>query len=189
MPESRGERWLQEHGDSLFRYALVRVRCSATAEDLVQQTLLAALQAPFDGRSSERTWLIGILRNKLFDRLRRSEPVQESDGWLDEQYDWTGHWRRPPVRLSADPVGEVERREFWEALENCLAALPERLRIVFSMRFLEEESTDEIGAALAVTSVNIWKLLHRARVRLSDCLSRKGIARGGIARARSGDET
>ncbi|HEX3316355.1 MAG TPA: sigma-70 family RNA polymerase sigma factor [Gemmataceae bacterium] len=176
MPPARGELWLQEHGDYLYRYALVRVRSSATAEDLVQQTLLAALQAAFDGRASERTWLTGILRNKIIDLLRRTPPTEEIDAWLDGQFDRTGHWRRPPGRWGADPSAELERHEFWEAFEMCRDGLPDRLRIVFSMRFVDEEPAAVVCEALAITSANLWTLLHRARVRLWDCLDGKGLA-------------
>src|SRR5215471_2793235 len=66
------ERWVQEHGDALFGFAVVRVRDRAAAQDLVQETLLAAIKAKerFAGRSSERAWLFGILRNKLTDYYR-----------------------------------------------------------------------------------------------------------------------
>jgi RNA polymerase sigma-70 factor (ECF subfamily) len=175
MPNARGEHWLQEHGDYLYRYALVRVRCSATAEDLVQQTLLAGLQADFGGRSEERTWLTGILRNKIFDLARRGPATEDVDAWLDEQYDRTGHWRRPPGRWGADPSAELERREFWEAFEVCRDGLPERLRIVFSMRFVDDEPTAAVCEALAISSANLWTLIHRARVRLWNCLDRKGL--------------
>ena len=66
------ERWVDEHGD-LYRYALVRVRRTEVAEDLVQETLLAAVRSreKFGGRSSERSWLVGILKNKIVDYYRK----------------------------------------------------------------------------------------------------------------------
>ena len=65
-------RWVDEHGDCLYRYALVRVRTPEVAEDLVQETLLVAVrsQDKFAGRSSQRSWLVGILKNKI-DRLTK----------------------------------------------------------------------------------------------------------------------
>jgi len=67
-------RWVDQHADVLFRYALQRVRRRDVAEDLVQETFLAALQAKgkFAGQSSEQTWLVGILRHKIVDYIRRT---------------------------------------------------------------------------------------------------------------------
>src|SRR5262249_29035876 len=65
--------WLATHGDYLFNLAVGQVRDPLVAEDLVQETFLAALKARdcFAGRSSDRTWLVGILRHKIYDHLRR----------------------------------------------------------------------------------------------------------------------
>lgn len=68
------EHWLDAHGDALFRFALRRVQNESTAEDLVQETLLAAWSAleRRSGESSERTWLVGILKHKIVDHSTRS---------------------------------------------------------------------------------------------------------------------
>ena len=66
--------WVDEHGDFLFRYAVVRLRDEAIAEDCVQETLLSAIQAlgSYGGKATERTWLTGILKHKIVDHFRRS---------------------------------------------------------------------------------------------------------------------
>jgi RNA polymerase sigma-70 factor (ECF subfamily) len=176
-------RWVDDHGDCLYRYALARVGRPEAAEDLVQETLLAALEgaASFAGRSSERTWLVGILRNKLIDRLRRQGRVRPAsdlggaDDWLESLYDATGHWKDTPGRWGADPAALLERREFWEAFESCRQSLPERLREVLSLRLLDDVPAGEVCRALGITATNLWTLLHRARLRLWDCLDRKGL--------------
>jgi RNA polymerase sigma-70 factor (ECF subfamily) len=113
------ERWLDDHGDALLGYACARVRDRDAAEDLVQETLLAAwrARASFAGKSSERTWLIGILKHKLADHWRRlaREPrgaaaleTDAADGALiDALFDDArrGHWRVPPgVAASRAPA-------------------------------------------------------------------------------------
>jgi RNA polymerase sigma-70 factor (TIGR02943 family) len=176
-------RWVDEHGDALSRYALGRVGRADVAEDLVQETFLAALRVAgtFAGRASERTWLTGILKNKLIDRLRRegrSRPATDlgaPDDWLDGLYDATGHWRAPPGAWGADPSALLERREFWEAFERCRAGLPDRLREVLSLRLLDGVPAADLCAALGITANNLWTLLHRARVRLWQCLDRQGL--------------
>src|SRR6516164_10428229 len=76
--------WLTAHGDYLFNFAVGQLRDPAAAEDVVQETFLAALKARdrFSGRSSDRTWLVGILRHKIYDHLRkvcRERPVRTSE--------------------------------------------------------------------------------------------------------------
>jgi RNA polymerase sigma-70 factor (ECF subfamily) len=174
---------VDEHGDHLYHFALARVGRPDAAEDLVQETLLAALQAAgtFAGRASERTWLTGILKNKLVDRLRRGGRTQvasdlgRSDDWLDGLYDRTGHWKAAPGRWGADPVELLQRREFWDAFERCRAGLPDRLREVLSLRLLDDVPAAEVCQALGISATNLWTLLHRARVRLWHCLDRKGL--------------
>ena len=176
--------WVDEHGDYLYRYARARVSGREEAEDLVQETFLAALQAAdtFAGRSTLRTWFTGILKNKLIDRLRRRHATQvaadlgQSDEWIDGLYDRTGHWKTGPGRWGSDPAELLQRQEFWQAFETCREGLPQRLREVLSLRLLDDVPAAEICQALGVSSANLWTLLHRARVRLWHCLDRKGLS-------------
>jgi RNA polymerase sigma-70 factor (ECF subfamily) len=118
--------WVDAHGDILFRYALARMGDAGVAEDLVQETFLAALQAQasFRGDSAERTWLVGILRNKLIDRLRRTcrdLPLagdEEGDAVVDHLYDAFGGWRDAPKSWANDPGELSDRREFWEVFAH-----------------------------------------------------------------------
>jgi RNA polymerase sigma-70 factor (ECF subfamily) len=176
-------RWVDEHGDYLYRFALARVGRPEAAEDLVQETLLAALQAAgrFAGRASERTWLIGILKKKLIDRFRSGRRTQSAadldaaDDWLDGLYDHTGHWKAAPGRWGADPAELLQRREFWEAFQRCLAGLPDRLREVLSLRLLDDVPAPEVCQTFGISATNLWTLLHRARLRLWHCLDGKGL--------------
>jgi RNA polymerase sigma-70 factor (TIGR02943 family) len=176
-------RWVDEHGDYLYRFALARAGRPEAAEDLVQETLLAAMQAAsrFAGRASERTWLTGILKNKLIDRLRQGRRMQttsdlgQADAWLDGLYDRTGHWKAAPGRWGADPAELLQRREFWDAFERCRAGLPDRLREVLSLRLLDDVPAVEVCQTLGISATNLWTLLHRARLRLWHCLDGKGL--------------
>lgn len=73
--------WLNEHGDYLYRFALARLRDPHQAEDAVQETMLAAIKSNnFEGDSSARTWLTGILKHKIIDLQRkqiREQPVSD----------------------------------------------------------------------------------------------------------------
>jgi len=180
------ERWLDDHGDALLGYACARVRDRDAAEDLVQETLLAAwrARASFAGKSSERTWLIGILKHKLADHWRRlaREPrgaaaleTDAADGALiDALFDDArrGHWRVPPSSWS-DPDAALEQRDFWRVFDECVAALPDAQARAFGLCELDGLKGEEACKVLGVTTTNFWVLLHRARLRLRACLEQK----------------
>lgn len=174
------DRWVDQHGDALYRYALLRLRDHALAEDIVQETFLAALQArdKFAGHSSERTWLIGILKHKMVDHFRRASremPLDQVETLSAESEDafhttgeWVGHWKEElgPATWGTDPAAVVEQKEFWTVFERCLSALPARLAQVFVLRELDGLSTEEICETLNISANNLWVMLHRARAQL-----------------------
>jgi len=174
-------RWVDEHGDALFRYAMSRLGDRMEAEDLVQDTFLAALQAQsrFRGASSPRTWLIGVLRHKLVDHFRRSgrQQLLEDAGTLaaeaDAAFDVRGRWIHKPGRWEASvPTAGVEREEFWRILEACVEGVPGRSGEAFTLRVLCGLPAQDVCKVLSVQSTNLWVLLHRARRKLRDCLER-----------------
>ena len=69
----------------------------------------------------------------------------------------------------------LQRREFWEAFQRCLAALPDRLREVLSLRLLDDVPAPEVCETFGISATNLWTLLHRARLRLWHCLDGKGL--------------
>lgn len=170
------QRWVTDHGDYLFRYALLRTRNRDLAEDLVQETFLAALKAQerFEGRSTERTWLVGILKHKLLDHLRKSnreQPTDELDArGIDELYDGAGRWQVKPARWRTDPHEAMKQQAFRDVLELCLGQTPERLATAFVLREVDGLSGEEIGKVLEVTTTNLWVMLYRARMRLRKCI-------------------
>jgi RNA polymerase sigma-70 factor (ECF subfamily) len=175
------ETWLDLHGDALYRYALMRVREPALAEDLVQDTLLSAFRArgQFSGQSSERTWLVAILKNKIIDHFRRSSREGElpesddPDALVDALFKQSNdHWLNIPAGWS-DPDTSLENTRFWQAFALCLEGLPERQARAFSLSELEGVESAELCKVLGVTSSNLWVLLHRARLRLQACLERE----------------
>jgi RNA polymerase sigma-70 factor, ECF subfamily len=172
------ECWVDRHGDVLYRYALLRLRSADRAADVVQETFVEALRAraSFAGRSSERTWLIGILRHKIVDQVRGSaRDAAGSNGVpldpaLEPVFDRRGRWRTGPSAWNCDPSRTAETREFWEVFGVCLAKLPKGIAEAFFMRELEGMTAEEIQEVLGITPANFWKRLHRARMLLRQCL-------------------
>ncbi len=176
-PANSATRWLEEHGDALYAYAYRRTRRADVAEDLVQEALLAALanRESFDGRSSERTWLTGILRHKLMDHLRRAwrqRPISEIEEEASEElFDRSGHWKAMPPFWDETPGAQLENAEFRDVLHKCLEQLPPRTAQLFWLREAEEMETDALCQELEISPTNLWTMLHRARSALRQCLS------------------
>ncbi len=185
LADDQADRWVDHHAEPLFRYALTRLRRREDAEDAVQECLLAAIQArsTFRGDSTERSWLIGILRHKIVDRIRRAArdgAVEEAqDDAMDTWCGMTGRWLRPPQAWQADPGALVENREFWEVVRQCFGGLNPRHAQAFSLRTLDDVPAEDICKQLDITPSNLWVILHRARTRLRECLEPSWFARGG----------
>ncbi len=179
--------WLEQYGDTLYRYALFRVRDPDLAQDLVQETLLAALQARarYARESSEKTWLIGILKHKIIDHLRKSnrevslDQQTERDTELDRLYfDEHGAWRAELGQWS-DPERSLEQVQFWQTLFDCVARLSQRLATLFILREVDGMSTEELCKVLDIsTTNNMWVMLSRARMRMRECLEVRWFGRG-----------
>jgi RNA polymerase sigma-70 factor (ECF subfamily) len=183
---------LQKHRPQLVRFAMLQLRNATAAEDVVQETLLAALQsgASFAGQSSVRTWLVGILKHKIIDAIRkqsREQPLETADDETDIEdlqnavYRDDGHHRETPADWG-NPESALEQRKFFEVLERCMDGLPKKSARVFMMREVMGLETDEICKDLGITSTNCWVLLYRARMALRECLQGRWFAAGGAAR-------
>ncbi len=172
--------WVDEHSDYLFRYARKHFTDQCAAEELVQETFVSAVKAisGFRGDASARTWLTGILRHKIVDRIRsqaRNKTVSiddESERGYDRYFDENEHWRSQtgPIPWNIEPDALMEQRQFMATLDSCLSKLPERFRAVFLLRELDGLSREEISERLELTSTNIGVILYRSRLALRDCL-------------------
>jgi RNA polymerase sigma-70 factor (ECF subfamily) len=182
---------LDQHRGYLLRVARLQLRDESLAEDVVQETLLAALSGSgFSGKSSLRTWLTGILKHKIVDAIRRKqrEPTVASafgdvDSELDiEEFDGlfkdNGAWDTKPADWG-NPDAALSRRQFFDIMDLCLEKLPPNTARVFVMREVMELETDEICKELTITANNLWVILYRARMSLRECLERTWFAGGG----------
>jgi RNA polymerase sigma-70 factor (ECF subfamily) len=178
--QTNPERWVEEHGDPLFRYALVRVRAREVAEDLVQETLLSALRSrgKFAGQSSERSWLFGILKHKISDYFRtlgRETSFTDLESLADEfseKFVPEGYWVhvKGPKEWKPEADEVMHRSEFWQTMRACLDKLPKRIANVFMLREMEDVESKEICSMLSISESNLWVMLHRARMALRECL-------------------
>lgn len=182
---------LESHRRYLLRVAQLQLRDHDAAEDVVQDTLFAALTGRdgFSGRSSLKTWLTGILKHKIVDAIRRKQRQPIIASTFDEEIDLEdfdplfrddGGWAAPPAEWG-DPESALSRREFFDVLDFCLEKLPPNTARVFMMREVMELDTGEICKELTITANNLWVILYRARMALRRCLEQNWFS--GQARA------
>lgn len=171
------EKWVPLYADFLFNYTISRINNHDQAKDLVQDTFFAALNAKdnFQGKASERTWLISILKRKIIDYYRKINSAKGkaevkmnfySDG--EREGDWIEE--RIPTDWNAEVEKNIENEELTIALENCINNLPEKYAMVFRMKTIQQFETEEICKELEITSSNLWVIIHRARTQLRKCM-------------------
>jgi len=150
------------------------------AEDLVQETFLAALKGAhqFRGDAAQLSWLTGILRHKIADELRQSrkrtrDVSSGAANMLSEgDFDGRGKWRIQFSNWPTDPQKQMESKEFFDAVDRCVAELPANLACAFQLKQLESQSTDEVCRRLQISAGNLSVRMHRARLLLRVCLQR-----------------
>ena len=178
------EEQLVEHRVYLMRFARLQLRNDDWAEDAVSETLLAALSRPqsFGNRSQLKTWLVGILKHKVIDVIRSNarlvalpdRQVDQNDGEGDEldrlAFKADGHFAEMPNDWG-DPHQNLQQVQFFEVLDACMERLPRALGRLFLMREWLELSSQEVCKELSLTPTNLYVQLHRARLRLQECLN------------------
>ncbi|OBQ56043.1 sigma-70 family RNA polymerase sigma factor [Tamlana sp. s12] len=169
-------KWIDLYSDYLFNYTISRVSDRDMAQDLVQDTFLAALKAMknFKGEASERTWLISILKRKIIDHYRK---INSNKGKAEvrmhyKDADGDGDWLEERVADPFDKTAEdaLENSELGDAIHNCLSKLPKKQADVFKMKTILNYETETICNELNITASNLWVIIHRARTAMADCL-------------------
>ncbi|WP_036824955.1 sigma-70 family RNA polymerase sigma factor [Polaribacter sp. Hel1_85] len=171
------DKWIDNYADYMYNYAVVRVNNSDLAKDLVQDTFFAGLKSAknFQGKSTERTWLISILKRKIIDHYRK---INSKKGQAEVRMNFyddgenEGNWLEERVPQSWDNQSEktIENQELKSQLESCIDALPEKYGLVFRMKTIQEFETEEICKELNITASNLWVIIHRARTQLRKCM-------------------
>lgn len=170
-------KWIDKYADYMYNYAVVRVNDSDIAKDLVQETFLAGLKSAknFQGKSTERTWLISILKRKIIDYYRKINSKKGKAEIRINFYDDgenEGNWleERVPQKWDNSSDKKIENEELRSQIDRCIDALPEKYAMVFRMKTIQEFETEEICNELDITSSNLWVMIHRARTQLRRCM-------------------
>lgn len=170
-------KWVSLHADYLYNYTITRVNNHDLAKDLVQETFVAGLKAKdnFQGKASERTWLIAILKRKIIDYYRKINSAKgkaevKMNFYSDGEHE--GEWieERAPAHWEFGADKSIENEELKIVLQNCIENLPEKYSLVFKLKTIQEFDTEEICKELEITSSNLWVIIHRARTQLRKCM-------------------
>ncbi len=182
--------WVKLYSADLHLWAKRKTRDREAAEDLVQETFIAALKGAekFEGRSNPRTWLFGILNNKINDHFRKSSAGNsrskdsESIGIIHSMFDESGHWRKSEVIGNWDENESqlLDNDEFNAVLEACLNKLPSQWGASIQLKYLDERNGEEICQELGISPTNFWQIIHRAKLQLRKCLESNWF--GGLAK-------
>ncbi|KAF3996540.1 RNA polymerase factor sigma-70 [Glaciimonas immobilis] len=169
----------------MVKFATLQLSDPHLAEDAVQEALIGALKnaKSFGGRAALKTWVFAILKNKIADVLRQKQRLvyasnlmheNEEDEDFSELFDGKGFWQadeRPAAW--GNPEESFRENEFWCVFEDCLENLPGNQARVFMMREFIELDSDEICETVGITVSNLNVMLHRARLRLRECLENR----------------
>jgi RNA polymerase sigma-70 factor (TIGR02943 family) len=173
--------WVGLYSALLFKHALPRVEDRFVAEDLVQETFLAGLQGieGFKGESSEKNWLFSILKHKIVDYYRKKSKQQDIVSMPDlrlmdnEWFNEDGSWAEEKIPHDWDSANNpTERKEIQKVIYWCKDHLKALQQSVFTLKYLEDIPSDEICKVLNITSTNYWILIHRARLKMRDCVEK-----------------
>lgn len=170
--------WVDNYGDYLFNFAVGRVSDAEIAKDLVSETFLAGLKSAknYKGDAAERTWLIAILKRKVIDHYRKinskkgkAEVRMSYSSSSDSEGDWMEEQVADPYSMLEN--SDMENKELGLAIQDCIAKLPKKQSMVFTMKTIQGISTEDICNELGINPSNLWVMIHRARTALMGCLN------------------
>lgn len=172
--------WVDEYGDYLYRYAYSRLRDGNAAEEVVQETFMAGIRYhdQFSGKGSEQAWLLGILKRKIIDFVRKRVRQERQSSFEDESdptvllFDSNGHWKKNALP-DASPDRAMQSAELYQIVRGCLENLPKGQADVFVLSVMEDVDSEQICEELQITPQNLWVRLHRARLGLAKCVGSK----------------
>lgn len=181
------EQWVNQFSDELYSWAFFKTSSKEVAEDLVQDTFMAAFHKidTFQGKSQPKTWLFSILNNKVIDYYRLSARttkknfnLTENSGYelSDGLFNSYGCWKSNDINAAWDQDQELlDNPEFNSIMENCMDDLPQKWKLAVTSKYLSDKKTETICQELEITTSNYWQIAHRSKLLLKKCLELKWV--------------
>lgn len=180
--ESAISQWVNQYGDELYSWACLKLPDDELAQDLVQETFVAAFEAydTFLGKSNPKTWLFAILKNKIADEYRKLAKTATSAGTTlerratyvaDHSFNENGSWKEKNLTLVwASENNPLDDPEFTKVMKQCMDSLPTSWNAMINARYLLEKNSNEICQELEISPTNYWQILHRAKLAMKKCI-------------------
>ena len=168
--------WVEVYSDSMYSWAFHKTSSKESAEDLVQDTFMVAVQSfeKFKGESNAKTWLFSILNHKINDHYRSCyrQPTVDGDAIFESFFTDKDHWKaeQKPKQWAEETGHLLDDSEFQETLHHCLKKLPDNWFSAIQLKFMEEKNGESVCQELGITNTNFWQILHRAKLQLRKCL-------------------
>jgi len=168
--------WVEEYTDSMFSWAVYKISDEEVAKDILQDTFFAISKnyEKFNGSSKAKTWIFSILNNKISDyyriKYRNSEKIsfENVSNFFDEHGSWKDENR--PSNWSDSENELVDDEEFIAVLNYCLENLPPKYNTIVQMKYFLTQKSETICKDLDISTTNFWQLMHRAKLKLRDCI-------------------
>lgn len=178
------KRWVEMYSDKMYSWTFYKTNSKEIAEDLVQDTFLAAFESisKFEGKSDPKTWLFAILNNKIAEHFRKiyRNPIlsenqanpNEGESFFDTLFDSNGEWQKEerPKEWQNTEAHLLDDVAFVKVLQACMDKLPANWNAVIQLKYLEEKKGDLICQELGIAPTNFWQILHRSKLQLRKCL-------------------
>ena len=169
-----------DYSDALYSWAYYKTSSKETAEDLVQDTFMAAFHKidSFEGKSQPKTWLLSILNNKIIDYYRKNAKVstrsieQERivDNSIQEFFNEDGHWN---PELDVHEEHWLDNPEFNKILAACIQKLPTNWQYAVQAKYIETQKSEDICDFLEINPTNYWQIIHRSKLALRQCIEKQ----------------
>lgn len=174
--------WVDEYTSDLLKWTFHKVSNLASAEDLVQETFIAAYQSidKFEQRSNPKTWLIAILNRKIADYYRKharivekqlsqpnNELIEQTNGMFDENASWKTAYQDA---IWDNELELLDNIEFNLVLKKCLEKLPLNWHASLTAKYFLQKNAQQTCKELNITPTNYWQMLHRAKLMMKKCL-------------------
>ncbi len=173
--------WIVEHASQLHAWAFRRTSNQNIAEDLVQDTFVAAFHAlnSFEGKNP-KAWLFSILKHKIMDYFRQKYKMQyvdagnQQDDYLGQFFNKDQSWNeaQKPGDWLAHEEELLDNEQFRKVLYFCMEQLPEQWSVAMKLKYLQERKGPAICEDLGISQANFWQILHRAKMQLRACLDK-----------------
>jgi len=176
MQKEQLKKWVNDFTDELYQWAFYKTSSAITAEDLIQETFLAAAEKlqSFKGNSAPKTWLFSILNHKIIDyyRKKNSQPILINDNLFSNFFEEDGDWKKGkrPQNWFEEEQQLLDDEDFQKVLQECMSALPEIWNHCLQLKYLSEKKGAEICQELDLSTTNFWQIVHRAKLQVRNCV-------------------